>query len=149
MADMNKENLTLAIAKLITETATRIFREEIAKYQKEQSLPDIDPDILTLVKERAISELMFHSSDFKAPFGLADHELREEFDAWFTEDCEEDIRRMCVFNLKSELQKRGQKEEATANFLDRFRKGDVSNFSFKDEEELVKQMKRSEITDDL
>ena len=131
MAENIKENYLSSIAKLITEAATRIFREETSRYQQEQGISSIDPEILTLVKERAISEVMFHSGDFHPKMDLKDYELKDTFDQWFKEDCAEDIRRMCIFNLKSELQRRTSKEDSATGFLERFKKGDVQEIKYR------------------
>ena len=92
---------------------------------------------------------MFHSGDFRPKMDLKDYELKDAFDQWFEDDCAEDIRRMCIFNLKSELQKRSTTEKGATSFLDQFKKGQVQNFNFKTEEQLVKQLKTSENTDNL
>lgn len=123
MAKITKDDRIRIISELVSQTASQIAFEEMKKFEKENPNELIDTEVKDLVKQRAVSELMFRTCYFRCPDEeIEELDFRDQFTAWFVSDEEAKLRNMCHSNTASELQKRRKPGEENLTFTERYLK---------------------------
>lgn len=121
MGKITTENKMQLISELVTSTAAQVAFEEIREYEKEHENHIVDMDIKDLVKQRATSELMFRTCNFKCSIKEPDEEeFRGEFENWFLLDENDKLRNMCKMLVRDEVAKRIKPGEENLTFTDRY-----------------------------
>ena len=90
------------IINVVEEKAKLIADEEIVKYNKSFPEVNLTDEAREAVRVRALSQLTLQLSKFHFREGT---ELSEQFDTWFAENEEEDLRRTCKHCLDDEAKK--------------------------------------------
>lgn len=88
------------IIRIMEVKAQDIAQQEIANYAKDRPEIQLDDNIRTAVKERAVSQLTLQVSKFRFKEGL---ELDEQFNNWFAANEEDDLRRTCRHCIEDEV----------------------------------------------
>ncbi|CBK74605.1 hypothetical protein CIY_18780 [Butyrivibrio fibrisolvens 16/4] len=90
------------IIQVVEKKAQEVAQEEIVKYSKEFPEITLTPDAKEAVRIRSTSQLTLQLSKFRFH---KEQELDEQFNNWFTQNEEEDLRRTCRHCLEDEAKK--------------------------------------------
>ena len=107
------------IIHVVEEKAKLIADEEIVKYNKSFPEVNLTDEAREAVRVRALSQLTLQLSKFHFREGT---ELSEQFNKWFAENEEEDLRRACKHCLDDEVKKIRDAAGKNLSSLDAYRK---------------------------
>lgn len=123
MAKISKDDRMKIISEMVSDIASRVAFEEMQKFEKENPNELIDVEVKDLVKQRAVSELMFRTCNFRClEDDIEEMDFRDLFTSWFVEFEEAKLRNMCHSNTKTELSKRRKPGEENLTFTERYLK---------------------------
>ena len=108
------------IIKIVEKRALEIADEEIVKYNNEHPEINLTDEAKNSVKTRSISQLTLQLSKFHFK---QDMDLDEQFNKWFAENEEDDLKRACRHCLDDEAKKikeaAGKKQSSLDKYLKR------------------------------
>ena len=113
------------IIKVVESKAEDIAQEEITKYSKDFPEVKLTDEIKEAAKVRSTSQLTLQLSKFRFN---TDGDLEEQFNSWFQETEEEDLRKACRHSLEEEVKKMREANAGNLSSLDAYLKrhlGDV------------------------
>jgi hypothetical protein len=113
------------IIKVVESKAEYIAQEEITKYSKDFPEVKLTDEIKEAAKVRSTSQLTLQLSKFRFN---TDGDLEEQFNSWFQETEEEDLRKSCRHSLEEEVKKMREANAGNLSSLDAYLKkhlGDV------------------------
>lgn len=122
MNELKKEDILAFIPDQINEKGTAIAVDEILKYEKENPGVHIPSDLRETIVHRSIADLSFSSSEFHTKSFHDFDEFKENFEEWFVERAEPQLRKMISTNLRTEIQKLQKDGEENLSFIDSFKK---------------------------
>lgn len=105
------------IAKDVSKLAVEIADDELKKYKTDKPELEYGDELKANVYERAISQLTFHISAFRA---AEDGDLKEQFEDWFHASAEEDLRKACKRAIADELKKKADNPDSTKTYLEQY-----------------------------
>ena len=109
------------IAKIASEKAIEIAIQETHKFKEDHMEIEISDAMREIVKERAVSQMTFHLNSFKATDG-SEADLTDQFEAWFSGNQEDELRKSCKRCLEEEAAKLGDGNDENASFLEKYMK---------------------------
>ena len=107
------------IIQVVEEKAKAIADEEIVKYNKAFPEVNLTDEARDATRVRALSQLTLQMSKFRFREGI---ELKDQFNAWFEENEEEDLRKACKHCLDDEAKKIREAAGKNISSLDRYLK---------------------------
>ena len=107
------------VIQVVEEKAKIIADEEIVKYNKAFPEVNLTDEAREATRVRALSQLTLQMSKFRFREGM---ELEEQFNAWFAENEEEDLRKACKHCLDDEAKKIREAAGKNISSLDRYLK---------------------------
>ena len=107
------------VIQVVEEKAKQIADEEIVKYNKAFPEVNLTDEARKATRVRALSQLTLQMSKFRFREGM---ELEEQFNAWFAENEEEDLRKACKHCLDDEAKKIREAAGKNISSLDRYLK---------------------------
>ena len=113
------------IIKVVESKAEDIAQEEITKYSKDFPEVKLTDEIKEAAKVRSTSQLTLQLSKFRFN---TEGDLQEQFNSWFQETEEEDLRKACRHSLEEEVKKMREANAGNLSSLDAYLKkhlGDV------------------------
>ena len=113
------------IIKVVESKAEDIAQEEITKYSKDFPEVKLTDEIKEAAKVRSTSQLTLQLSKFRFN---TEGDLEEQFNSWFEETEEEDLRKACRHSLEEEVKKMREANAGNLSSLDAYLKkhlGDV------------------------
>jgi len=113
------------IITVVEERADEIANQEITSFSKRNPEVNLNDDAKSAVKIRSLSQLTLQISKFHFKEG---EDLKEQFDKWFSENEEEDLRKACIHCLEEESKKIREEANGKLSSLDSYLKkhlGDV------------------------
>lgn len=123
MGGFTKEELLAHFSTLAVEKVTKLSREEMVAFEKENPNELITGEIQTLVEQRALSELLLHLNDFVVSAeDMDEQQLKDHFETWFAENEEQRFRVLCKNAARDEIAKRSKPEDKDMTFSDKFRR---------------------------
>lgn len=113
------------IIQVVEKKAENIAEEEIVKYNKDFPEITLTDEAKEAVRIRSTSQLTLQLSKFRFHKEV---DLDEQFESWFAQNEEEDLRRTCRHCLEDEAKKIRESNEKNLSSLDAYLKkhlGDV------------------------
>ena len=107
------------VIQVVQNKALEIAEQEIVKYNKDYPELNLTEEAKDSVRVRATSQLTLQLSKFKFHEG---EELDEQFNKWFTNNEEDDLRRTCRHCLDGEANKIRNGSDKSLSSLDMYLK---------------------------
>lgn len=121
MSNITKDDVLKLTVDLVSSAATKIANEEIIQFEKDNPSELITDEIRLTVIQRAVSELMFRTSNFKLVDEPEDESsFTAQFNNWFNEGEEQKLRLVCRSNTKEQIEKHRAPNEGEMSFIDRY-----------------------------